>query len=117
MGGQAPVAGGLIMAYDLFDFTESLSRVGIKREQIKTVIAAYGNNGGYSEWEGGFLMELHDGRRAHITGWCDTTGWGCQDGAQVEYIHEADVFERLLQNDHDYKPVDLNRWVNGEIET
>ena len=31
-------------------------------------------------WTGGFVLKLKDGRFAYLTGWCDYTGWGCQDG-------------------------------------
>jgi len=119
-------------AYTTYDFTESLDRVGIHREQIEHVIAAWGEHGSCAEWEGGFLLKLKDGRHAYIWGWCDTTGWGCQDGAQVEYSderpslvvkrgtpqHIGGYLEVLgggdpakWQQDWDEDPADLNRYV------
>jgi hypothetical protein len=88
------------MSYATYDFTESISRVGLDRAAIERVVAAWGSGDGQGEdaghcrwaedgvtdWSGGFLMRLRDGRYAYLTGWCDYTGWGCQDGARVEYF-------------------------------
>ena len=73
-------------------------------------------------------MELEDGaeeRYAYITGWCDTTGWGCQDGVDVSYYREeptTDILEKVTKDfmgDEDIRwelePVDLNRFIRGEI--
>lgn len=120
------------MAYDLYDFTESLERVSIPRDAVETVIAATGENGDYAEWSGGFLLKLKDGRYALVSGWCDTTGWGCQDGAYVrDYDHEPtreeldtawgeDLYGSLAEafqpEDFDETPADLNRFLVGEID-
>jgi hypothetical protein len=57
---------------------------GVDLSDVKRVVAGQGMNS--DGWYGGFLVELNDGRFAHVCGWCDYTGWGCQDGAQVEYF-------------------------------
>jgi hypothetical protein len=87
------------MSYTTSDFDECVkcgirdaeNGVVIQREDIARVIAAWGHGEGmggddaghyrYSEdgateWKGGFLCALHDGRFAYIWGWCDYTGWG-----------------------------------------
>lgn len=39
------------------------------------------------------VFRLKDGRYAYVTAWCDYTGWGCQDGADISY---ADSPEALV---------------------
>lgn len=67
--------------YTTNDFSESLdcarrdghdSGVGIG--EISRCVAAWGE-GDYG-WDGGFLVQLADGRFAYISGWNDSTGWG-----------------------------------------
>lgn len=91
--------------YTSFDFTESLNRVNIPIEDITFVLYAWGKQGDFAEWSGGFVMKLDDGRYCIVTGWCDTTGWGCQDGANVEYF---DTQPPPPEEDHDDSPTDLN---------
>lgn len=127
------------MSYATYDFTESLSRVGVEREQIERVIAAWGHGDGMAsddpqptgwaedsptEWSGGFLVKLKDGRYAYIWGWCDYTGWGCQDGAYIRHYDTEPDRAALEFNskqdsdshpkDWDEEPADLNRWLVAE---
>jgi hypothetical protein len=119
------------MSYALSDYTESLLRVHIGKEDVESVVAAWGygsgmgtdsGNGfsedGASEWSGGFLMKLRDGRWCYVTGWCDYTGWGCQDGAEVTYYTERPELDTLHEGEPptgwDLMPVDLNRWLSLE---
>ena len=118
--------------YTIYDFSESLARTSIKPSDIQQVVAAWGTSGDYSEWEGGFILSLKDGRFAYIWGWCDTSGWGCQDGAEVEFtqiqppleikrgvpMHMTGYLERISGDDKskwdhkwDQDPVDLNKWI------
>ena len=117
--------------YSLYDFAESLNRTKLPANEIDKVIAAWGLQGDYSEWEGGFLMHLKDGRYAYIWGWCDTSGWGCQDGAQIAYTHEKPSLEikrgmpqhfggyieamgaesKAWEAEWDENPADLNKWL------
>ena len=121
-------------SYTTDDFECSLDRAGIAAADVKRVIAAWGLSGGYAEWEGGFVMEMADGRFAYVWGWCDTSGWGCQDGAQVEWSevapdltikrgtpqHMGGYIESLFgvtseawNQPWDEDPTDLNRWLAG----
>lgn len=59
------------------------------------------------EWSGGFVVEMENGKFAHVTGWCDYTGWGCQDGAS-HTIHDS-LSEIAAQSHWDKEPADLNR--------
>ena len=76
------------MSFSTYDFDETIKGCGVERTDIKRVIAAFGvteaaccdDCGG--EWSGGFLMELKSGKFVYLTGWCDYTGWGCQDGTE-----------------------------------
>lgn len=139
------------MSYTTEDFAESLERVALQRSDIAIVVAAWGKGDGMgedaghychseegvTEWAGGFLMRLKDGRFAYLTGWCDYTGWGCQDGAElyyfdappdlsalamvVEILKAPDFFATLGHTDFvatgpapaewDHEPADLNRWL------
>jgi hypothetical protein len=56
--------------YTTYDFEECMC------DGIIHVHAAWGIQGAFAEWEGGFLVEKKDGTFAYLTGWCDTTGWG-----------------------------------------
>lgn len=110
------------MSYATYDFHETLAGAGITREDVKHVHAAWGDQGDYSEWSGGFLLELKDGRWAYLTGWCDTTGWGCQDGTDHKfYDARPDLPTEKSEWDKtpiewDTDPADLNRYVRGEID-
>lgn len=107
------------MSYALDDFKYSILG-GFDRScklpsKVKHVHYAYGQIdddgkccdecGG--EWSGGFVCELEDGQFAHVTGWCDYTGWGCQDGAS-HTLHKS-ITEIDINPFWDKDPVDLNQ--------
>lgn len=122
-------------AYTLYDYTETLRAAAIDAASIERVVAAWGSQGCMSEWEGGFILKAKDGRWGYVWGWCDTTGWGCQDGATVEWYdaepdrtikrgtpqHMGGYIEALsggdpkkFEHEWDESPEDLNRWhANG----
>jgi hypothetical protein len=105
--------------YTRYDFSESMDRATITPDKIKSVIAAWGRSTeGYGEWSGGFVLELKDGQYAYLTGWCDTTGWGCQDGASVDYFAALPDYKDFKCNSYDEdkpewdeNPADLNKWL------
>lgn len=119
------------MSYTTNDFSESLERVGIKPTDVETVIAAWGGGDGMgtdsghgwsadgvTEWSGGFLFRLKDGRTAYLQGWCDYTGWGCQDGAEVQWLDVVPALSEIkprelstAPHDWDEAPADLNKWL------
>jgi hypothetical protein len=112
------------MGYTLYDLSESVDRSEVGKDDIKQIAAAWGDGPGGSEWTGGFLMELKDGRWLYLTGWCDYTGWGCQDGIEEKYFDAKPELDSLTKDLEDWQtkpekwdidPVDLNRWVRGEI--
>jgi len=115
------------MAYDLYDFTETVRIAGIREHAIQRVFAAWGESPeGYGSWNGGFLMLLKDKRVAYVHGWCDTTGWGCQDGAEVHYfdkLPDRHVLEGLSRDylygslDMDWEdPINCNLYLEGKID-
>jgi len=134
------------MSYDLYDFTETIRLVDVDPESIESVTFAWGYSPeGFGSWEGGFVLRLHDSldhpvgaKYIYVFGWCDTSGWGCQDGAgcayfeispsftdcaraweeefgfyQGEDIPEKQIFDRktVIIENHDYDPADLNLWL------
>lgn len=127
-------------SYALLDFTESLDivtqsvtwrREGPSLDVLPSrVVAAWGTvpdreGGTLGDWSGGFVMELVDGTFAYLEGWCDYSGWGCQDGAEVKRQAEpfdlealkADVAARFHYDDvgWDMEPADLNRWLDAAM--
>lgn len=117
------------MAYDLYDFTESVRIAGIQEHAIEKVYAAWGfSPEGFGSWNGGFLLLLKDGRSAYVHGWCDTTGWGCRDGAEVHYfdgLPDQEVVEKLSrqfmylseQDTIDWEnPINCNLYLKGKID-
>lgn len=117
------------MSYALYDFTESLDRAGFEPAEIQTVCAAWGYSPeGYGSWSGGFLMELTDGRFCYLSGWCDTTGWGCQDGVEFKFYEQRPGLDSLNKptssGEYEYEPpggwdidpADLNKWLADVTE-
>lgn len=107
------------MTYASYDFEASLDRTQLTQADIETCIAAWGRAGDGSEWSGGFLMKLKDGRYAYLTGWCDYTGWGCQDGVELIFYDSMPGPEEMATMPDapgwDPEPADLNRWLRGDI--
>ncbi len=113
-------------SYSRYDFAETCGALA-KDEKPVYVLAAWGAQGDYSEWTGGFFLQTSAGRYAYVWGWCDTTGWGCQDGVYVKYYEGVPAVEQLVA-DHktewpqeynappsherwDLEPSDLNKWI------
>lgn len=107
------------MGYTLNDFRETVDHYvsPIRKEQVVKVWAAWGNGPGGSEWDGGFLMKMKDKKWVYVTGWCDYSGWGCQDGMTIEYFDRKPKIETLLSpwgekpGEWDIEPADLNKWI------
>lgn len=95
------------------------SDIPISREDVVYVVAAWGEKGTGNQWSGGFLLELSDDPwYAYLSGWCDHTGWGCQSGADLEFYDERPKLYWLERDSKDWdpEPIDLNRYVKGEID-
>lgn len=111
-------------SYTTYDFTETLKGLGIPRGDVVRVHAATGEDGDLAEWRGAFLLELRSGKWVVVSGWCDTTGWGCQDGTEIHefdnLIAAVDYWVRQYSDDGwDNDPADLNNYVRtgqGEWE-
>lgn len=95
------------MSFSTYDFDETLRGTSIERTDIKRVVAAHGVTeagccdacGG--EWSGGFLLEMKDGKFVYVHGWCDYTGWGCQDGTGRKDLDAIpDDLKTLDNNEH-----------------
>jgi hypothetical protein len=107
--------------YTTSDLEYSLEKC-LGKAQVKCVVAAWGNvdrdgaccDACGGEWSGGFLLELKDGQYAYVTGWCDYTGWGCRDGAEVSLYETKPALseiENIPVDKWDLDPIDLNRWL------
>lgn len=110
--------------YTVYDFKESVDRVsGLGRP--KRVLYAYGESPeGGGSWNGGFVFENDAGKIAILTGWCDYTGWGCQDGATGQVFDNLDGLKAWVAAAHevpdlgsmDADPQDLNKWISDGME-
>ncbi len=110
--------------YAVYDLSESMRAVPADFVPAR-VLEAWGTPPeDYAEWSGGFLLESVDGRYGDLSGWCDTSGWGCQDGADfkeyaqrpghAEMLGELESWEsRPADVDWDQEPADLNKWIAG----
>ena len=97
------------------DFDESLKQVQLEAKPVR-VLKAWGMAESpdvccHCDWSGGFVMELANGRFAYLTGWCDYTGWGCQDGADVTHAATIEALELPADKSWDDNPADLNKWI------
>ena len=111
--------------YTLYDFTESLDRVDLKGHKLESVVRAWGfSPEGYASWEGGFVLHFGDGQYAYLSGWCDTTGWGCQDGVDIKWANSIEELALPTEYSPDWKgvstlidwdeyPADLNLWIKN----
>lgn len=100
------------------DFEESLKKVRLEAKPIK-VLKAWGRAEEpdaccHKDWSGGFVMQLENRRFAYLTGWCDYTGWGCQDGADVVHADSLEAL-KLPEENWDTEPADLNRWLTEMV--
>lgn len=107
------------MSYTTDDFKYSINGGYSRGAQLPakpvSVLYAYGQvdeNGACctecgGEWEGGFVVKLENGKIAHVTGWCDYTGWGCQDGASFELFDKIE--DVAVKPFWDKDPSDLNQ--------
>lgn len=107
--------------YCLNDFEESLKQVTLEARPI-AVLRAWGQAENddvccHMDWHGGFVMLLANSRYAYLTGWCDYTGWGCQDGAEV--VHGDHYVDLDFPDDvnWDICPADLNKWITEGMKS
>lgn len=112
--------------YTVYDLAESARSIPTDFLIVR-VVEAWGHSPeDYGSWNGGFLLEAPDGRYGYLTGWCDTSGWGCQDGTDWYSFdhrptHDEMVAAQKLQaweyrpddTEWDPEPADLNRWVKA----
>lgn len=73
------------MNIDDYDIIEGWALADITPEDVKRIIHYRpGENDDFS-WL--YVLEMTDGRFAYVSAWCDYTGWGCRDGAEVSYAN------------------------------
>lgn len=117
--------------YHRYDFSESVQRVTFSNRPVKCLYAwGTGEEDGGSTWSGGFVIELANGTVALLCGWCDYTGWGCQDGAWVYEFLSVELAQKHLSESTDYnekqfppisewdkEPFDINKWINDGMKS
>ena len=64
--------------FDDYDWKEVVKYAPFKIEDVKEIIACVPGGADSSNWH--YIMKLADGKFGYATGWCDYTGWGCQEG-------------------------------------
>jgi hypothetical protein len=109
------------MDYANHDFIETLKRAKSELPcKPLRVLNAWGEKGDYAEWEGGFVLWLEDNTYAYMEGWCDTTGWGCQDGVSVRLGKTIKSLKLPLFHGYNKRPcpwegsppADINKWID-----
>lgn len=63
---------------------------------------------GYGSWEGWCVVLLKDGRWACLEGWCDTSGWGCQDNAERTVAPTYEIAVRFGLSDSARKKLGID---------
>jgi len=61
-----------------YDFRECLKYAPFNKEDVKDILAMVAGGADGDAWH--YIVELKNGKFGYITGWCDYTGWGCQEG-------------------------------------
>lgn len=119
------------MSYDLCDFTESLNVAGVEPNRVEHCSLSFGDSPeGGGSWHGGFVCHTRSGKPwLFVFGWCDYTGWGCQDGAWVVEFDKEPTGDEVraawveqqgnyaidaLLAQADEVPTDINRHLQGE---
>lgn len=120
------MSGGKYTIFDLHESLDRASQFGFSERSVVRCSYGWGNNSESSEWHGGFVLLLKDGRWVHLTGWCDYTGWGCQDGINATFFdHEPTMKEIIASTDGytaedvqhgDKDPGDLQNYLDGKID-
>ena len=80
---------------DEYDWAEAFAIAKADPERVASVLRSWGESPeGYGSVDIAATFTLVDGRFGALTGWCDTTGWDCQAGADW---YEADTEEELIR--------------------
>jgi hypothetical protein len=77
------------MNIDDYDILAGWALVDIEPADVKEIIHYREGENDDSSWL--FVLEMTDGRFAYVSAWCDYTGWGCRDGADVSYAESLDA--------------------------
>jgi hypothetical protein len=72
---------------DQWDIEYASGVAGLNYEDVKEVVHVWAvSPEGWGSMDIELVLALKDGRFAYFSAWCDTTGWGCQEGAsQITY--------------------------------
>lgn len=96
-----------------YDLKQIMEYENVKKEDVKEVLACiFGENDGPG-WH--YILEMKDGSYIYLTGWCDYTGWGCQDGSSSVKGKTLDDIMDLVQ-DEDYGHKDVRRQLQDQID-
>lgn len=74
------------MEYETWEHP-ALSEAGVDLNDVREIVH-YWSRADIEGWDGDevkYVITLTDGRWVFVEGWCDYTGWGCQDGADAYY--------------------------------
>ena len=98
-----------------YDLKTILGYEGIKEEAVKKVMACvFGENDGPS-WH--YILQMKDGRYVYLTGWCDYTGWGCQDGSDSGWHKKLErALEEAPVHEPYHKDINVREQLKKQIE-
>lgn len=97
------------------DLEQIISYEGVEKKDVKRVLAClFGENDGPS-WH--YILEMKDGTYTYLTGWCDYTGWGCQDGSKsIKNKSLEELIPQIADDDFGHKNLreQLKNQINGK---
>lgn len=81
---------------------ENVSVAPVRFDDIAEIVA-HGERSpeGFASWSGALIARLNDGRWIAAAGWCDTTGWDCQSGAEIKVASTREAAMQFGLSDED----------------
>ena len=83
------------------DLQECLRICEIKLKNVVDVLAEVPGEADESCWHA--VIKLANGKYGYLTGWCDYTGWSCQDGANFTEAKTAIEAAKLAKSNNEEK--------------
>lgn len=79
----------------------------------KSLACLFGENEGPS-WH--YVVKLKNGKYAYLTGWCDYTGWGCQEGGESKLASTALKAANCAPEDEQYGHKNVRKQLIAQIK-
>jgi len=80
-----------------YDLEECLGCAGVEKELVANVLAEVPGEADGPNWHA--IVKMVDGKFGYLTGWCDYSGWGCQDGGKLTITKTIKEAVNLAEDD------------------